>query len=83
MATVALASLAGATPLVAARLGLAMVAIQFSIGALNDLVDAPHDRGRRPVKPVAEGLVRPAVAGLVAGLAAALGLGLASMSGPA
>jgi len=60
-----------------------MTAIQFSIGALNDLVDAPRDRGRRPVKPVADGLVRPVVAGLVAAAAGGVGLALAAQSGPA
>jgi len=68
---------------VALRLGLAMTAIQFSIGALNDLVDAAHDRGRRPLKPVAEGLVRPGTAMVVVGVTAAIGLGLAAASGPA
>jgi len=80
-ATLALALLAGAAPPVALRLGLAMTAIQFSIGALNDLVDAPRDGGRRPVKPVADGLVTPGTARLVAIAAAATGLGLAAASG--
>jgi len=60
-----------------------MTAIQFSIGALNDLVDAPRDGGRSPAKPVADGLVRPATAGAVAVAAAAIGLVLAAASGPA
>lgn len=79
--TAAIAALAGAATLDALRLGLAMTAIQFSIGALNDLVDAPRDHGRRPPKPVAEGLIRPAVAGAVAALAATIGLALAAISG--
>jgi len=83
LATLALALLAGAGPPVALRLGLAMTAIQFSIGALNDLVDAPRDRGRDPAKPVADGLVRLATARTVAVVAAAIGLGLAAASGPA
>jgi 4-hydroxybenzoate polyprenyltransferase len=82
-ATFALALLAGAGMPVALRLGLSMTAIQFSIGALNDLVDAPRDRGRRPLKPVAAGLVRPGAAKLVAVAAAAAGLALAAASGPA
>jgi 4-hydroxybenzoate polyprenyltransferase len=78
-----LALLAGADPAVALRLGLSMTAIQFSIGALNDLVDAPRDRGRGPVKPVAVGLVSPSAAGVVVAVAAVLGLGLAATAGPA
>ena len=44
--------MAGADPAVAARLGVSMTALQASIGALNDLVDAPSDRGRKPGKPI-------------------------------
>ncbi|MCI0584041.1 MAG: UbiA family prenyltransferase [Chloroflexi bacterium] len=82
-ATVVLALLAGAAAPLAIRLGLAMTAIQFSMGALNDNVEAPRDRGRRPAKPVAEGLVRPPVAGLVAIVSAGAGIVLAGASGPA
>jgi 4-hydroxybenzoate polyprenyltransferase len=60
-----------------------MTAIQFSIGALNDLVDAPRDVARRPAKPVADGLVSRGSASLVAVVAAAIGFGLAAASGPA
>jgi 4-hydroxybenzoate polyprenyltransferase len=60
-----------------------MTALQFSIGALNDLADAPRDRGRRPLKPVAEGLIRPSTARLVVVVTAAGGLALAAASGPA
>ena len=69
--------------MVAARLGLAMTALQFSIGALNDLADAPRDRGRRPLKPLAEGLIRPSTARLVVVVAVAGGLALAAASGQA
>jgi len=80
-AAFALASLAGGSLAVALRLGLAMIAIQFSIGALNDLVDAPRDRGRTPGKPVADGLVS-SVPGLAIAIAAgATGLALAAASG--
>ncbi|TAJ99035.1 MAG: hypothetical protein EPO36_13545 [Chloroflexota bacterium] len=82
VATTALALLAGAGVPGALRLGIAMTAIQFSIGALNDLVDAPHDRGRSPVKPVAEGLIRPSAAGVLIVITAVAGLALASASGP-
>ncbi|HEX5590763.1 MAG TPA: UbiA family prenyltransferase [Candidatus Limnocylindrales bacterium] len=80
-ATAALALLAGGSLPTAIRLGTAMTAIQFSIGVLNDLVDAARDGGRRPPKPIPAGLVRPATARLVAVLAAAAGLALSAASG--
>lgn len=58
-----------------------MTALQFSIGALNDLVDAPRDRGRRPVKAVAEGLLAPRTAMIIAAAASVAGLALAAPSG--
>lgn len=60
-----------------------MTALQASIGALNDLVDAPRDAGLKPGKPIPAGIVAPPVARLVVGLAAAIGLALAAPSGPA
>jgi 4-hydroxybenzoate polyprenyltransferase len=82
LAVGALALLAGAGLATAARLGVAMIALQFSIGALNDLRDAPRDLDRTPVKPLAAGLVthRTAIVVVVAGAAA--GLLLAAVSGP-
>ena len=56
------ALLAGADPPTAARLGVAMTALQASIGALNDLVDAPRDAGHKPAKPIPTGLVSPPMA---------------------
>lgn len=58
-----------------------MTAIQFSIGALNDLADASRDGGRRPAKAIPAGLVRTSTAGLVVVLAAAIGVGLSALSG--
>ncbi|HSO28621.1 MAG TPA: UbiA family prenyltransferase, partial [Candidatus Sulfomarinibacteraceae bacterium] len=93
LATVALAILAGGSLPVALRLGLAMTGIQFSIGALNDIVDAPRDRARpragshaRSIlgpgaKPLADGLVQPWTARAVTVGSAAAGLGLAALSG--
>lgn len=77
-----LALLAGATPLVALRLGLAMVALQSAIGVLNDVVDAPRDRGR-PDKPLAAGLLGRRAAVVIAVLAAGVGVVLALPSGTA
>ena len=67
-----------------------MVGLQVSIGALNDLVDAPLDAGRKPGKPIPRGLATArdarllALAGVTAGLllvapsgAGALGVALA------
>jgi len=66
----------------AARLGVSMTALQASIGALNDLVDAPADAGYKPGKPIPRGLVSSrfaanvVAAGALAGLALAFGSGL-------
>jgi len=54
-----------------------------SIGALNDLVDAPSDAGRKPGKPIPAGLVRPAAARWIAALAGVAGVLLAVPSGSA
>lgn len=77
----AVAYLAGAEPIDAARLGLAMTALQFGIGATNDVVDAPRDAGHKPGKPIASGLISKPVAGAVAVAAFGVGLVLASVSG--
>jgi 4-hydroxybenzoate polyprenyltransferase len=58
-----------------------MTAIQFSIGALNDLVDAPRDVGRRPMKPIPENLVGRGLALAVAAGAAIVGFALSAASG--
>ena len=60
-----------------------MLALQVSIGALNDRIDAPVDAAEKPAKPIPAGLVsrRAAVALAVAGLA--IGLLLSAPSGPA
>ena len=51
-----------------------MLCIQFSIGALNDAVDAPIDRRQKPWKPVARGLVSARSAVLGAVVMGAIGL---------
>lgn len=73
---------AGGDPATAARLGLSMVLLQASVGALNDVIDAPSDAGRKPGKPIPAGLVRPGVAEAIAAVAAVGGVLLAVPSGP-
>lgn len=77
-----MAALAGADAGTAVRLGASMLALQVSIGALNDLVDAPIDASQKPAKPLPRGLVprRAALVLTVAGLAT--GLALSAPSGP-
>jgi 4-hydroxybenzoate polyprenyltransferase len=59
-----------------------MTSLQFSIGALNDIVDAPADAGRVQ-KPIPAGLIGPHSAAGVAVLAGLVGLALAAPSGAA
>lgn len=65
------ALVAGGTVPTALRLGAAMLAMQASIGALNDVVDAPRDAGLKPSKPIPAGLVDRR-AGLVVAIGSAL-----------
>jgi len=58
-----------------------MTALQFGIGATNDIVDAPRDAGHKPGKPIASGLVSRRVAGAVAIAGFGVGLVLSSVSG--
>jgi 4-hydroxybenzoate polyprenyltransferase len=76
------AMVAGGSFADALRLGLSMTLLQFSIGAVNDIVDAPRDEGWKPAKPIPGGLVPVAVARLVAAVAATLGIALAAATGP-
>ena len=81
--TIALALLAGASGSRAALLGGSMLAIQFSIGTFNDLLDAPADALAGRSKPVVDGHVAARLAlgaGVVLGLT---GLALAALAGPA
>lgn len=73
--------LAGGAGEAALRLGVSMVCLQASVGALNDLVDAPHDAGHKPGKPIPAGLVAPATARAIAVAAGVLGVALALPSG--
>ncbi len=60
-----------------------MLAFQASIGAWNDLVDAPRDRVGKPAKPIASGALSATVAVAWAVLALLVGLALALPSGVA
>ena len=82
VATGAIALLAGADAGTSFRLGLAMLALQASIGTLNDLVDAPADAGRKTGKPIPAGLVAPDAARAILVGSAGAGLALAAASGP-
>ena len=74
---------AGGEPGTAIRLGLSMILLQASVGALNDVIDAPSDAGRKPGKPIPAGLVSPTAAKGIAAAAALLGVVLAVPSGAA
>jgi 4-hydroxybenzoate polyprenyltransferase len=81
IACAAVVGLAGGGTALALRLGLSMLALQASIGALNDLVDAPIDAGRKPGKPIPAGTISPVAARLVVGGTAAAGVLLTLPSG--
>jgi 4-hydroxybenzoate polyprenyltransferase len=77
-----IALVAGGGPVNALLLGLSMTALQFAIGAVNDLIDAPADAGHKPGKPIPGGFVTSRQAGFVAAGCAAIGLALALVGGP-
>jgi 4-hydroxybenzoate polyprenyltransferase len=56
-----------------------MTALQFAIGALNDIVDAPADVGRMPPKAIPGGSVTISTARAIVGGAAVVGLALAAI----
>lgn len=82
-ATGAIATLAGADGATATRLALSMLCLQASIGALNDLVDAPLDAGQKPGKPLPRGLVSSRTASAVTIIGGVAGVALSLASGPA
>jgi 4-hydroxybenzoate polyprenyltransferase len=79
----AVSLVAGGAAITAVRLGVAMFALQASIGTVNDIVDAPRDAGRKPGKPIPAGLVSRPTAQVVAATAALVGLALSTASGVA
>lgn len=58
-----------------------MLALQASIGALNDVIDIERDRVGKPAKPLVAGTISRPTGIAWAGLALAVGLGLALGSG--
>jgi 4-hydroxybenzoate polyprenyltransferase len=77
----ALAIVAGATAATVVALAVAMLGFQFSIGALNDVVDAKADVGREPSKPIPAGLVPVPIAAIIVVVGAAVGLMISAMFG--
>jgi 4-hydroxybenzoate polyprenyltransferase len=77
-----LASVSGAPTAVTMALALAMAGFQVSIGALNDLVDAPADAQTKPGKPIPAGLVSRRTAWLVVAGGAATGALLSAAVAP-
>ena len=69
-----LAAVAGAEAIDVLLLVLGMLGFQTSIGALNDVADAPRDRMVRSDKPIPAGLVSVPVALVIAAVGAAVGL---------
>jgi len=75
------ALVAGALPVDALRLGVAMTSIQIAIGGVNDLVDAPADAIAKPAKPIPSGLVPARAARLLAMIAVGVAVVLSIPSG--
>lgn len=81
LVTAAIAVAAGSEPGVVARLAVAMLAIQFAIGAINDVADAAGDRATKRSKPIPAGLISPERAALLGLVSLVAGLGLAASVG--
>ena len=78
-----LALVAGGEPTVAGLLAVAMLGFQFSIGALNDVVDVEADRLTKPGKPMPAGLVSGRAAMVVVILGGSAGLVISAGFGTA
>jgi 4-hydroxybenzoate polyprenyltransferase len=76
-----IAVVASGDPAAGLRLAGAMIALQVSIGALNDVVDAPRDAVGRTDKPIPAGLVSERLALGIVALGAIVGSILAVPSG--
>jgi 4-hydroxybenzoate polyprenyltransferase len=81
VATVVVASIAGGSTGVVTRLGLAMLGMQFAIGAANDFSDASSDAVSKVGKPIPAGQISRRTAATVAAVAAGLGLLMAASAG--
>jgi 4-hydroxybenzoate polyprenyltransferase len=77
-----LAQIASGDAATAIRAWLAMLGLQGSIGALNDLVDAPRDATTKPGKPIPRGAATTAEARAIAGGGLLLAVVLLVPSGP-
>ena len=75
------ATVAGADPALALVLGVSMTLLQFAVGTLNDLADAPRDAMTRRGKPIPDRLVRVELARAVVAVCAGGGLLLALVGG--
>jgi 4-hydroxybenzoate polyprenyltransferase len=75
---IALAIVAGAPPIEAGLLALAMLGFQASIGALNDVADADRDQLAKPTKPIPAGVIDRRGATIVAMAGAAVGLAISA-----
>ena len=78
-----IALIAGAPIERAGQLALAMLGLQFCIGAVNDLFDEALDAQSKPSKPIPAGRVSRRTAWLVAALCGGGGLALAALVNPA
>ncbi len=78
----AIASVAGADPAAAIRLGTGMTLVQFGIGATNDIADAGTDT-LKPGKPIPAGRVSLRLARALAAAGFVGGIALSLASGPA
>jgi 4-hydroxybenzoate polyprenyltransferase len=76
--TVVIATAAGGDQGTVIRLGLAMLAIQFAIGAINDVADADGDRQANRQKPIPAGALAQGTAALLGVALLAVGLALAA-----
>ena len=77
-AVLATALIARGTLQVATVLALAMLGLQFCIGAVNDLFDEPLDAMSKPFKPIPAGKVSRQTAWLVAAVSGGGGIGLSA-----
>jgi 4-hydroxybenzoate polyprenyltransferase len=76
-----LALIAGGERSVAGVLAIAMLGLQFSIGALNDVADVEDDRPWKPRKPIPAGLIPIEFAITIVVLGAVVGLGISASFG--